>query len=149
MKDKFLRSKIQDDADGWVPLDLFLSFNKWSFLDRIIYRIKEITSKVDDLVNALSKSSKLELDKTKSKVRRQIPFKEREISTGLGVLSFLSIDCCVYVENISTFWDQDKVKEVFQNFGSVAYVSLPRDTKTKQFKGFGFVEFETGFLWVF
>lgn len=28
MKDKFLRSKIQDDADGWVPLDLFLSFNK-------------------------------------------------------------------------------------------------------------------------
>lgn len=98
------------------------------------------------MVNALSKSSKLELDKTKSKVRRQIPFKEREISTGLAVVSFLNIDCCIYIENISSCWDQDKVKEVFQNFGSVAYVSLPRDAKTKQFKGFGFVEFETGLL---
>ena len=36
------------------------------------------------------------------------------------------------------------MKEIFQNFGNVTYVSLPRDKQTNRFKGFGFIEFETG-----
>lgn len=31
MKDKFLISKIKENQDRWVPLDLFLSFNKYEY----------------------------------------------------------------------------------------------------------------------
>lgn len=77
-------------------------------------------------------------------VRRRIAFQEKEIASGFCFSPFLFIDCVIYVENLSTYWDQDKVKEIFQNFGNVTYVSLPRDRTTKHFKKFGFVEFATG-----
>ena len=47
------------------------------------------------------------------------------------------------MEKLSIHWDQDKVREIFQNFGTVVHVSLPKDKKTNSFKGFGFIEFSS------
>ena len=47
------------------------------------------------------------------------------------------------MEKLSTHWDQDKVREIFHNFGTVVHVSLPKDKKTNTFKGFGFIEFSS------
>ena len=96
------------------------------------------------MVNAISKSNILEMNEDKSMVRRRIPFKEEEISSGFGFSFSSFIDRIIYVENLSTYWDQEKVKEIFQNFGTVTYVSLPRDKTTKSFKKYGFIEFATG-----
>ena len=57
--------------------------------------------------------------------------------------SLLTLDHVIYAENLSVHWDQDKVREIFQNFGSVTHVSLPKDKQTKEFKGFGFIEFSS------
>ena len=35
------------------------------------------------------------------------------------------------------------VKQVFNEFGRVVYVSLPRYKSTRDLKGFGFVEYQT------
>ena len=50
----------------------------------------------------------------------------------------------MYVEKLSPRWDHDRVRNLFSPFGEVLHVSLPRDKKTKLFRGFGFVEFATG-----
>ncbi|MDJ1176059.1 RNA recognition motif domain-containing protein [Roseofilum capinflatum] len=49
----------------------------------------------------------------------------------------------VYIGNLSYNLEEDDVREVFAEYGSVTRVSLPIDRETGRKRGFGFVEMQT------
>ncbi|XP_070504352.1 la protein homolog [Chironomus tepperi] len=61
-RDKFLRGKINDDKDGWVPISVLLTFN----------RLKAITEDAKLIAEALEKSTSglVQISEDKEKLRR-------------------------------------------------------------------------------
>ncbi|XP_011177357.2 la-related protein 7 [Zeugodacus cucurbitae] len=119
-KDRFLKQLI--DKDPYVPLDIFLNFNK----------MKALTSSVEEIKKSLTNSELLELDETNLKVRRKTALPaERNVD-----------DKTLYVEALPAAADHDWVRQAFERFGPVVYVSLPKYAKSRKIKEFGFVEFE-------
>ncbi|MDY6940336.1 MAG: RNA-binding protein [Cyanobacteriota bacterium] len=49
----------------------------------------------------------------------------------------------IYIGNLPYDADQNDVQEVFQEYGTVKQVHLPKDRDTDRPRGFGFVEMET------
>ena len=47
------------------------------------------------------------------------------------------------MEHLPLDWNHENVRSFFERAGSVTHVSLPRDRKSRQFMGFGFVEFSS------
>ncbi|XP_036344399.1 LOW QUALITY PROTEIN: la-related protein 7-like [Rhagoletis pomonella] len=119
-KDRFLKQLI--DKDPYVPLEVFLNFNK----------LKALTSSVGEICKSLSNSELLELDEAQLKVKRKtaLPI-ERNVD-----------EKTLYVEALPAAADHDWVRQAFERFGSVVYVSLPKYAKSRKIKEFGFVEFE-------
>ncbi|XP_043659193.1 la-related protein 7 [Drosophila teissieri] len=119
-KDRFLRRYVEQDP--YVPLEIFLTFNK----------IKTLTQDVQQIAKALSNSQLLELDETKLKVKRRTKLPDqRDVN-----------DKTLYVEALPANATHDWLKEVFSRYGPVAYVSLPHYPGTKKIKEFAFIEFE-------
>ncbi|ALC49164.1 CG42569 [Drosophila busckii] len=119
-KDRFLRRHVEQDP--FVPLDIFLNFNK----------IKTLTEDVQQIAMSLSNSHLLELDETKLKVRRRTALPtQRDVN-----------DKTLYVEALPATATHDWLKEVFSRYGAVAYVSLPHYAGSRKIKEFAFVEFE-------
>ncbi|XP_064555596.1 la-related protein 7 [Drosophila montana] len=119
-KDRFLRRYVEQDP--YVPLDIFLTFNK----------IKTLTQDVQQISTSLSNSQMLELDETGLKVRRKTALPEhRDVN-----------DKTLYVEALPSTATHDWLKEVFSRYGPVTYVSLPHYPGTRKIKEFAFIEFE-------
>ncbi|KAH8330025.1 hypothetical protein KR074_007242, partial [Drosophila pseudoananassae] len=119
-KDRFLRRYV--DQDPYVPLEIFLSFNK----------IKNLTLDVGQIAKSLGNSELLELDESGLKVKRKTKLPvQREVN-----------DKTLYVEALPANATHDWLKEVFSRYGPVAYVSLPHYPGTKKIKEFAFIEFE-------
>ena len=68
-KDKFLKEKITENEGGWVPLSLFMTFNK----------VKELTNDPKKICEILRKSTFLEISEDQLKIRRKAPYLEKEI----------------------------------------------------------------------
>jgi RNA recognition motif-containing protein len=49
----------------------------------------------------------------------------------------------IYVGNLSYSLTEDKLRDLFSNYGKVIKVSLIKDRETDRSKGFGFVEMDT------
>lgn len=62
-RDKFLREKVNEDADGYVPISVLLTFN----------RLKQLTTDPAEIVAALQDSNELEISEDKLAVRRVKP----------------------------------------------------------------------------
>ncbi|XP_073830148.1 la related protein 7 [Musca autumnalis] len=119
-KDRFLKQLIEKDP--FVPLETFLTFNK----------MKTLTSRVEDIAKSLSNSKLLELDEGQQKVRRKTPLVENR-----------NVDeKTLYVEALPSTADHEWVRQIFERFGKVEYISLPKYAKSHRIKEFGFVEFE-------
>uniref|UniRef100_A0A1I8PJM9 Uncharacterized protein n=1 Tax=Stomoxys calcitrans TaxID=35570 RepID=A0A1I8PJM9_STOCA len=119
-KDRFLKQLI--DKDPYVPLKIFLTFNK----------MKVLTSRVEDIAKSLTTSQLLELDESQQKVKRKIPLVEKR-----------NVDeKTIYVEALPSSADHEWVRQIFERFGKVDYISLPKYAKSHKIKEFGFVEFE-------
>lgn len=94
--------------------------------------MKALTSNVEDIAKSLSNSQLLELDETSQRVKRKLPVNENR-----------NVDeKTLYVEALPSTADHDWVKQIFERFGKVAYISLPKYSKSRKIKEFGFVEFE-------
>ncbi|XP_055841511.1 la-related protein 7 [Episyrphus balteatus] len=119
-KDRFLMQLIAQDP--FVPIEVFLTFNK----------LKNLTTSTADIVKSLSNSQLLELDSEQQKVRRK---------TSLPVDRNVDHKT-MYVESLPPTADHEWVKNMFSRFGPIAYVSLPRYSRSKKIKEFGFIEFE-------
>ena len=74
-RDKFMQSKISEDADGMVSLEVLLSFK----------RMTTLTNSEEELATALEKSEVLKLSEDKKKVGRVSPLPEvsREEAQGM------------------------------------------------------------------
>ncbi|XP_075155381.1 la related protein 7 [Haematobia irritans] len=119
-KDRFLKQLI--DKDPYISLDVFLTFNK----------MKAITTRVEDIAKSLTNSQLLELDETQTKVKRKTPLVENR-----------NVDeKTIYVEALPPTADHEWVRQIFERFGKVEYISLPKYAKSHKIKEFGFVEFE-------
>ncbi|GAV04147.1 hypothetical protein RvY_14470-2 [Ramazzottius varieornatus] len=123
-KDRFLQEKIQQSEDGFVPLDILLTFNK----------LRELTTEIPIVREAVRTSQLLRLSEDGLKIQRTTPLEDR------GPVD----ERTLYVENLPPTADIDWVTSRFAVFGDVVYVSLPRfNTPPKNaIKGFAFVEFK-------
>lgn len=123
-KDRFLHRELETAADGYVPIDMFMRFNK----------VKALTTDLAEVVTALRGLGQLEVSADGSRVRRRSPFDAAK-----------DVDACtIYVEGLKHDTTLEKVRDKFARFGPVVYVSLPRFASGKRgAKGFAFVEFET------
>ncbi|CAL8144852.1 unnamed protein product [Orchesella dallaii] len=130
LKNRMMREVVEqanENSEGFVDLSIFLDFTK----------IQRLNASISHIQKALVTSDKLELSSDRQKARRKIPFDPSKTKTEGEVE-----ECTIYVENIPRDSDHEWVEKIFQAFGPVAYVSLPK-FKSGQHKSFGFVEFES------
>ncbi|KAK4872785.1 hypothetical protein RN001_014814 [Aquatica leii] len=119
-KERFLGQLIQNDP--YVDVSIFLNFNK----------IRKLTSSIDDVTKAISKSDLIELSEDRTKVRRKAPIQVKQ-----------NVDeCTIYVERLKSDATHEWLTSIFSEFGSVVYVSIPKYPHSNIIKGFAFVEFE-------
>ncbi|ESO99610.1 hypothetical protein LOTGIDRAFT_141846 [Lottia gigantea] len=124
-KDRFIKHEMDKNTDTYVPIDMFLKFNK----------MKTMTEDLSIIIKAVDKSKKLELNEDKTQVKRIHPFIQRDVH---------EIDSrTVYVECLPRNVNHDWMKTVFSECGKINYVSLPIYKSTGDPKGFGFVEFDS------
>lgn len=120
-KDRFLSNLIKNDP--YVSLSIFINFNK----------IKALTTETNRIAKALESSKILSLSEDNTKVCRKTPINIRENCD----------DFTVYVQGLPSDADHDWLISIFSQYGSVAYVSIPRYKRNKKLKGFAFVEFDS------
>jgi len=129
-KDGFMMQLIKKDP--WVELAVFEKFNKMKTM--MAELVKDGNSVQHHLARALEvkKSSLLEISEDGTKVKRLNKLQDKEDIE----------DCTIYVENIAPDASHEVVKNRFNQFGTVAYVSIPKFQKSQKAKGFAFIEFE-------
>ncbi|KAG9405848.1 La- protein 7 [Aphanomyces cochlioides] len=121
-QDKFLQQQMQLDEEGFIPLDVFLTFN----------RMKSLGATKRMLTEAIEKSSLLVLNSAQTHVRpRELPDTTQDDS----------IERTIYIENFPRGSDHDSLRRLLSPFGKVNLVSMPRFHGSNKFKGFAFVEF--------
>ncbi|CAF0710768.1 unnamed protein product [Brachionus calyciflorus] len=123
-KDRFLKKEIENSNEGFINLEIFLHFNK----------IRMLGLNLKDIRKSVKKSELLELNEDETMVRRITPFVE---------LRQKDIDKkTIYVENIPSKITYEDLKEHFQQYGKISYISLPKFQSTNQLKGFAFIEYD-------
>uniref|UniRef100_A0A1I8H8E2 HTH La-type RNA-binding domain-containing protein n=1 Tax=Macrostomum lignano TaxID=282301 RepID=A0A1I8H8E2_9PLAT len=141
LKDRFLRSELDKTEDGYLPLRLFLRFNRViEFCHRA--GVKQRDQILARLRVAIGASRLLALDDDGLRVRRAAPLRQLEPVD----------ERTVYVDGLCGSGasggsgckvDRDSVAKMFSTVGQVLYISLPCYRTTGDSKGFAFVEFET------
>ncbi|CAI5746597.1 unnamed protein product [Peronospora destructor] len=120
-QDKFLQQAM--DEQGFVPVDVLLSFNKLKML--------KATKRM--ILDEAEKSSIIRVDRTRSCIAAKV--------VPAGGQGDDADARTIYIDSFSATDDHDSLRQVFAQFGKVNLVSLPRFPQNKKFKGFGFVEF--------
>jgi hypothetical protein len=124
-RDKFLRAKASEDADGFVGLDVIATFN----------RVKSITTDPATLASALDDSAPLELSEDRLAVRRAAALPEVDDSEARSVVAKAPFPVAVTLE---------KLQEWAAQWGPVARLVMRRTrTKEKTFRGSCIVEYLT------
>ncbi|XP_037517559.1 la-related protein 7 [Rhipicephalus sanguineus] len=122
-KDRYMNDLVMRDEEGYVELEVFLTFHK----------IRALTSDVKDIAGAIATSKLLQMDEEHRRVRRCAEF-----------MAKVDVDeCTLYVERLPLHADHAWLKGVFSRHGQVVYVSLPRYRHNNRIKGFAFIEFAT------
>ncbi|XP_019854798.1 PREDICTED: la protein homolog isoform X2 [Amphimedon queenslandica] len=124
-KDRFLKQKMAEHAQGHIPVSLIASFNK----------MKSLTSDQSLVIEAMEKSPLLKLTPDREYVYRVEPLpllEEKEVNSRT-----------IYVENLPPKADHKRLNSLFSSFGVVTYISLPRHKVSNAIKGFAFIEFAT------
>ncbi|RYY32413.1 hypothetical protein EON62_05395 [archaeon] len=133
-RDAFLRGKVESNADRWVPVSVFTTFN----------RLKSAGVTEADIVEALQTSSMLELSDDKASVRRATPFSDVAPADADARTLYVKAP-------FPSDMTLDSLQELFKQFGKVNHVYMRRTrgsskegaTTGNLFKGSVFVEFAT------
>ncbi|XP_001949188.2 la-related protein 7 [Acyrthosiphon pisum] len=120
-KDRYFGNLMQ--TSQCISIDTFLNCNK----------IKSLTKNPEDIIKAIENSSVLSVSDCKSNIYRIKPIEEK---TPEDVER-----CTVYVEQLPPKADHDWIKSMFEKYGNVAYISLPK-FKSGTIKRFAFIEFD-------
>lgn len=73
-RDKFLKKKLSESADGFVPIDVLLTFN----------RMRSLSEDKEVVVASLANSAILKLSEDKERVARVVPFQEEALDSEDG-----------------------------------------------------------------
>ncbi|XP_060862609.1 la-related protein 7 [Metopolophium dirhodum] len=120
-KDRYFGNLMQ--TSQCISIDTFLNCNK----------IKSLTKNPEDIIKAIENSSVLSVSDCKSNIYRIKPIEEKKPEDVER--------CTVYVEQLPPKADHDWIKSMFEKYGSVAYISLPK-FKSGTIKRFAFIEFD-------
>lgn len=116
-------------------------------------KIKSLINSVEDIEKAISSSDKLKLSEDRTKVCRvgKIADNRNVDDCTIYVVSKYTILVCQIIliwfecwvqEALPTTATHESVRKIFEAYGPVAYVSLPKFRTSQQIKEFAFVEFE-------
>ena len=119
-KDRFLRKTMASNEKQYVPFAIFLTFKK----------VQQLNAMVHHLQAAAASCSFLKISRDGSMVRRAVPF----ASSPNELQRTVHVDC---VANDAT---HDSMSNIFSQFGTVVYVSIPRQ-QDGSVKGSAFIEF--------
>eukprot|EP01038_Epipyxis_sp_PR26KG_P016694 gene16694-22834_t len=123
-KDTFLKAAVASDPEGFVKLDVLLTFNK----------LKTLTTDKSLIEESLKDSSIVVCEG--EKVKKLSPLSEIDTSAArtIYVKGYPIDDATITIESIG---------EQFSVYGKVCLVRMRRFPSTKDFKGSVFIEFET------
>jgi len=118
--DKFLRSQVANNTEGYVNLDIVASFK----------RVQDLSKDHKEIIEALKKSKMLEVSEDGKMVRRVTPLPETN--------SMLART--IYCKGLPSDSTIESVESLFKGL-SVACVRLRRNKESREFKGSAFIEF--------
>lgn len=118
-KNRYMKTLL--DKSEYVLLTVLMTFN----------RLKEMGATQEEVVKSLSKSTMIEVSPDEQSIRRTTEIKIREDAD----------DYTIYIEQIPLSYTIKTLKELFEQFGPVIYVSLPRHRDT--IKEYAFIEFQS------
>eukprot|EP01138_Halocafeteria_seosinensis_P000703 gb/GECG01000719.1/.p1 GENE.gb/GECG01000719.1/~~gb/GECG01000719.1/.p1 ORF type:complete len:222 (+),score=34.08 gb/GECG01000719.1/:1-666(+) len=123
-RDKFLRSKVEAEPQGFVDLSILVTFN----------RLKELSTDYEEICNAVKDSEVVQVSADKTKIRRKTPLPANDDPSTRTV----------YVKGrFPQDSELDALIAFFRQYFPVKIVHMRRTrNKEKLFKGSVFVEFE-------
>ncbi|CAG7721782.1 unnamed protein product [Allacma fusca] len=113
----------------YVSLDHFLGFHK---IQKLLPDVS-----IAYLQKSLASSSVLELSPDLLGVKRRVSYDPQKLKSDEEVEQ-----CTIYVENVPTHVDHEWLEKIFQEFGPIAYVAMPKFKHSGLPKGFAFIEFK-------
>jgi len=122
-------------ADPWLPLHTFLTFNLVSSLmgELGLHLEEERLAAITKALSVVGSESLL-LSEDGGKITRKEPFVVTENKEAVDL-------CTVYVENLPESVTHESLTKIFSEYGEVLYVSLPKFKSGKP-KGFAFIELD-------
>lgn len=126
--DKVLFLKLLYETE--ISPEFLLKFNK---LKRILEQFENPSEVLLNLCKEID-----ELEVINNKIRLKHPISQEAVDEYRRLAVFKSI----YFENIPDNSSIDLIIQVFQKYGKILYVSLPKWPETGILKGFGFLEFD-------
>jgi lupus La protein len=128
-RDRFLRSKMDENDAGWVDIDMLLTFNK----------LKELQATRESFCEAIAGSAFLEVSEDATRVRRTTPVPDADEwrLRAIYAKGWIATDPEPPVAD---------VEALFAPYGKVVSVRMRRwsgEDGTRHFKGSVFVEFDT------
>ncbi|PNW70541.1 hypothetical protein CHLRE_17g724200v5 [Chlamydomonas reinhardtii] len=138
-KDKFLKERIAEDPNGFVPLNVICAFQRMRDLIGVKSQSPDAVpaDKLQQVAEALAGSESLEVDESKTKVKRKQPLApEAEIAKAVDARS-------LYARPFPMDATVDTITELFNGHGTVNCVRMRRHVRSKMFKGSVFVEFSS------
>lgn len=120
-RDKFLRDKIFNNNNYYVPVDMIMNFKK----------IQNLTTDKDEFLKICKESEFVELNEDETMIRKSGPFKRKTIQE--------SSICQIYLENIPTETTVEELEEELKDLGKIVYVNL---RNPNIYPGTAFIEFD-------
>jgi len=137
-RSKFMKELT--DKSPWIDIEIFLKFNK---LTAILFESFGQAETTDDLWSAL-KAIPSEVFEIREVSENGSSCRQIKRKNPLIMYNEQGNDSkTIYVERIPPNVDIDTLRHVFQKYGPVQYVSLPKYKHNGTPKGFAFLEFET------
>lgn len=130
MKDKYMQTQIKESTDGWIMMDVLITFN----------RLKALSTDIDLVLKALkkSKSGLLEVDEEGKKIRRD---PNKPLPEKSNIVWDEQNKKTVYVKGFPLDTNIEAILKYFEEYESIKNVMMRRHFNTKIFKGSVFLTF--------
>ncbi|EEA07833.1 La domain-containing protein [Cryptosporidium muris RN66] len=111
--DKYMLNILQTSEQGNIPISKILSFNK----------IISLKANSNDIIEALKNSKSLQVNVESQTICRKVPF-------DFNVDSQIPYNKILFIKRVPINWYHKTIREIFECFGNVAIVRLPKINKS-------------------
>ncbi|EFA76751.1 hypothetical protein PPL_09502 [Heterostelium album PN500] len=145
LKDKYMNKQVHHSNDGWIGIDILLTFNKLHLmLEKVLnehIKAKQNDISVKDVLitillhNRFKESQLLVANDEANEIKRRHPF------IASDDLIRTVDEKTIYIEPVPENMTNEELIALFSELGSIENVSIPR-FPDKRAKGFAFIEFK-------